>query len=189
MIKKIAIGLGVLVALFVIVGLIAPKEMKIERTITINKPKDDVFAYLVLLKNQDQWSPWSKKDPAMTKSYKGEDGTVGFVGSWSGNKEVGVGEQEIKKIVPGERIEYELRFKKPMENTSVSYLTTEAIGDKQTKVTWGFEGEHKFPCNVICVAMNMKAKMVSALDEGLASLKTILEKQTPEAAAPAGDEL
>ncbi len=41
---------------------------------------------------------------------KGVDGTVGAVSAWSGNREVGVGEEEIKKISQNERIDFELRF-------------------------------------------------------------------------------
>ena len=62
-----------------------------------------------LVKDHDAWSPWMRKDPSIVKQYRGTDGTVGFVQSWSGNKEVGVGEQEIKNISEGSRIDYELR--------------------------------------------------------------------------------
>ena len=50
-------------------------------------------------------------DPDMKKTYRGTDGTVGFVSAWDSEKDdVGKGEQEIIKITDGERIDYELRF-------------------------------------------------------------------------------
>jgi hypothetical protein len=68
------------------------------RESSINKPKQEVFNYLRLLKNQDNFSHWASMDPAMQKNWRGVDGTVGFVSSWkSDKKEVGSGEQEIKK--------------------------------------------------------------------------------------------
>ena len=110
----------------------------------------------------------------MIKNFQGTDGTVGFISSWSGNDEVGVGEQEIVNIVDGERIEVELRFKEPMEDTNRAYLLTEAVSADQTKVTWGMSGKTPFPVNVICLVMNMKETLRKDFDEGLAALKTYL---------------
>ena len=49
----------------------------------------------------------------MKKEFKGTDGKAGAVSYWNGNKEVGEGEQEIKRIVENEVIETELRFLNP----------------------------------------------------------------------------
>ena len=114
MAKKILIGLAAVVGVFALVigvlAAIAPTELHVEREVVIEKPVAVVFSDLLLVKNHDTWSPWFEKDPNLAKEYKGEDGTVGFVSSWSGNDEVGVGEQEIKKIAENQRIDYELRF-------------------------------------------------------------------------------
>jgi uncharacterized protein YndB with AHSA1/START domain len=181
MAKKILIGMGVvavlLVATIAVLGAIAPTDLHVEREVVIDKPKEVVFEDLKYVKNHERWSPWFKRDPNLAKEYHGEDGTVGFVNSWSGNDQVGVGEQEIKKIAEGERIDYELRFKKPMEDTSTAYLITEAVGEHQTKVKWGMQGKTPFPGNVICMLMNMKQTLAKDFDEGLGMLKAELEKQ------------
>ena len=174
--KKILIVLFVLVGLVVVVGLVAPKDFHVEREVIINKPKDVVFFQLKYVKNHNQWSPWVKKDPNIVQEYKGTDGTVGFISSWSGNDQVGVGEQEITRIVEGEKIEFELRFKKPMEDTSQAYLITESVGENQTKVRWGMTGKSPFPGNVVCLLMNMKDKIGQEFQNGLNDLKSILEK-------------
>ncbi|WP_413289200.1 SRPBCC family protein [Bdellovibrio sp. HCB337] len=174
--KKVLIALGVIVGVFLILGLIAPSEMNIEREIVIAKPKDVIFAQLKQLKTHNSWSPWAKRDPNIQMEYRGEDGTVGFISAWSGNDDVGVGEQEIKNIIEGERIDLELRFKKPMEDTSAAYLITEAVDATQTKVKWGMKGKYKFPMNVICMLLNLKKVLIKDFDEGLASMKTYMEK-------------
>jgi hypothetical protein len=48
----------------------------------------------------------------MKKDYEGTDSQVGFVYKWESliNKNVGAGEQEIKKIEEVKSIEYKLRF-------------------------------------------------------------------------------
>jgi hypothetical protein len=180
MIKKLLFALlgliAVLVGAVITLNFIAPKNYKVEREITINKPKADVYNYARMLGNQDTWGPWAKKDPAMKKEKRGTDGTVGFVAWWSGNDEVGEGEQEIKKLVEGERMETELRFKKPFEGKAGSWMTFEAAGETQTKVKWGVQGDMPFPGNIFGYLMNMNKMMTDEFDEGLKGLKAEVEK-------------
>lgn len=175
--KKFIMVSSVFAAILVVLGLVAPNEFLVERKILISRPKEDVFNSIKFIKNHDSWSPWSRRDPNMKKEFSGTDGTVGFVYSWSGNSEVGVGEQEIKNIVEGQRLETEVRFTKPMADTNQSYMTTEAIDEHQTEVTWGMKGKMSFPKNVVCFLMNMQKILEKDFDSGLHSLKMNLEKQ------------
>jgi hypothetical protein len=165
-----------IVFIILILGLIAPKSYNVSRSIEIAKPKDVVFENLKFLKNQDAWSPWNKKDPNMEKKFTGTDGEVGAISYWNGNKDVGEGEQELTKIVNGERIESELRFLKPWKSTSDAYITTEEVGESSTMVTWGFSGKNKFPTSIFMLFMNMDKAVGGDFEEGLASLKELLEK-------------
>lgn len=174
--KKILVVLVGIVAVIAIMGMVIPQDFRVEREVVINKPKDFVFSQLKMLKNHDQWSPWAKKDPNMLKEYRGKDGTVGFVSAWSGNKEVGVGEQQIIYIAEGQKIELELRFKKPMEDTSRAYLITEAVDEQQTKVRWGMTGKSPFPGNIICALIGMQNKLGNDFETGLNNLKNVLEQ-------------
>ena len=160
---------------FMILAYTSPTEYAVEREITINKSKEEVFAYLKLLKNQNEWGPWYKKDPTMKQEFRGTDGQPGFVSSWKGNSETGEGEQEIKKITEGERIDTELRFKQPWESKADSYITTESTGQNQTKVRWGMKGETPRPWNVLLLFMNMDQMVGKEFQEGLANLKTKME--------------
>ena len=88
-----------IVAIVLITALFVKKEYTVEKEIVINKSNPQVFSYVKFLKNQDNYSVWAKMDPNMKREYKGEDGTVGFVSVWkSEKKDVGAGEQEIKKL-------------------------------------------------------------------------------------------
>lgn len=167
---------GGIVLLVLILAMIAPKTYDVSRSIEIVKPKGEVFDNLRFLKNQDAWSPWSKKDPNMEKKFSGTDGEVGATSHWIGNKDVGEGEQEITKITEGERIESELRFLKPWKSTSDAYLTTEEVDANTTKVTWGFSGKNKFPMSIMMLFMSMDKMVGKDFEEGLSSLKQILEK-------------
>jgi hypothetical protein len=167
--------LGGLASLIGIVVLVAPTDYKLEREVTINKPKSVVFPYLRSLRNQDLWSTWNMKDPNMKKSFRGTDETVGFVAGWeSDNKNVGKGEQEIKSIKEGERVDFELRFEKPWKATNDAYLVAEAVGNDKTKVKWGFSGKMKRPMNAMSVLM--RGVLIKEFDQGLSNLKRNLEK-------------
>jgi hypothetical protein len=168
--------LASLVLLVFILSLIAPKTYDVFRTVEITRPKADVFNYLRSLKNMDEWSPWAKKDPNMEKKFTGTDGEVGSQSYWNGNKEVGEGEQEIKKITDGERIDSELRFLKPFKSTSDCYTKVEDIGDGNTKVTWGFAGKNKFPMTIISLFKSMDSMVGKDFEDGMANLKEVLEK-------------
>lgn len=177
--KILAILGGLLLLIVVVLGVlvfITPSEFQVEREVTINKPKADVFNYVKLLKNQNEWGPWVKKDPAIKQEYKGNDGEVGFVSSWDSKmEEVGAGEQEIKKITDSQ-IDSELRFKKPFESTSQAYMKLEEVSPEQTKVKWGFTGNMPKPMNLMLVFIDMNKEVGKDFDQGLSNLKGILEK-------------
>lgn len=165
-----------LAVILLILGLIAPKGYEVNRSIIVNRPVKEVFNYLRYIKNQDEWSPWKKKDPNMKQTFTGTDGEVGFISKWEGDKTVGSGEQEIKRIVENESIESELRFLKPWKSQSDAYLRVVGLENNQTNVTWGFSGKNKFPFSIFMLFMNMDKAVGKDFEEGLNSLKAQLEK-------------
>jgi hypothetical protein len=176
-IKKLLLLVLGLVGLVLIAGLLMKKEYSVVKEVTINQPKDSVFNYIKFLKNQDNFSVWSKMDPAMKKFSKGTDGQVGAINGWDSQQEnVGAGEQEIKNIVNGERIDFELRFKRPMESTEQAYISTESVNPNQTKVKWGFNGKFPYPMNVMMPFMGIEEMIGNDLQKGLDNLKVELEK-------------
>lgn len=177
LIKKLLLAVVLLIVLALIIALFIPKGMNAEREITINKPKQEVFNYIKSLKNQDNYSKWATMDPAMKKEYRGTDGTVGFVSAWDSEKgDVGKGEQEIKKIDEGNRVDFELRFIKPFESTAQAYMTTDAVDSSSTKVKWGFSGKMSYPFNILRLFMDPEKSVGDDFSTGLANLKTVLEK-------------
>lgn len=175
--KRIAVVFLILVGVVLILGLIAPKEISCTKEIVINKPLEETFNYVVLLKNQNNYSKWATMDSKMKKFYKGTDGTVGFVSGWeSKNDNVGAGEQEITKIIKNKHIDYELRFKKPIEATNYAHITTTAIDKNHTKVAWGFKGDMSYPMNVMNLFTDMGEIIGKDFEIGLSNLKVILEK-------------
>ncbi len=175
--KKLFIALGGVIAIALLVAFFVKKDYTVEREIVINKPKAEVFAYLKHLKNQDHYSKWNNIDPNMKKTYRGTDGTIGFISHWESNhEEVGWGEQEIKKIIEGERIDCELRFIKPFESTEQVFMSTKDLNENQTQVKWGFNGHMNYPMNLMLLFMDFEQMIGNDLQIGLTNLKHILEK-------------
>ncbi len=166
-----------IIAIILLLALAAPKMYNVSRSIIINQPVSEVFNYLKHIKNQDEWSPWKKKDPLMKQEHIGVDGEVGFIAKWEGNKDVGTGEQEIVKITKNESIESQLRFYKPWKSQSDAYLRTKAIDNNSTKVVWGFSGVNKPPSNIFFLFFNMDKTVGKDFEEGLNDLKQLLESK------------
>jgi hypothetical protein len=171
----ILLVLAGLIAFFLLIALLTPRSFALRKEILINRPKQEVFNYLKLIRNQEKYSVWVMKDPNVKLVYTGIDGTVGFTSAWESNdKNVGIGEQEIKKIVEGETMEVEIRFKKPFEGTNHACTSVMAVNDSQAKVTQEFYGKSKFPMNIMNLFMD---KLVGKdMQKTLENLRANLEK-------------
>lgn len=174
--KKILLFILLLIVALLVVGLFTKKDYVITKEVTINKPKQQVFDYLKLLKNQNEFSKWAKMDPNMKKDFKGTDGTVGFISMWEGTDDVGKGEQEITAIKEGEKIETEIRFIEPFESKAKGIMAVTAVDSASTKVSWSFDTHMNFPMNLFGLVMGMESSIGDDLQVGLNNLKTLLEK-------------
>ncbi len=56
--------IGGLVCILFLAALFTRKAYRIERTVTIGRPVQEVFNYIRHLKNQEQYSKWSHDGPA-----------------------------------------------------------------------------------------------------------------------------
>ena len=175
--KNVLLFFGGLIVLLLIAGLFMKKDYAIEREVVVNRSEKDVFKFVKMVKNQDFFSVWNKKDPNAIKDYRGTDGEVGFISLWSSdNDQVGKGEQEIVNILDNERIDFKLRFKEPFEAEDDAYFETEELSPKQTKVKWGFKGHMNYPMNMMLLMVDMEKELGGDLQKGLDNMKTFLER-------------
>jgi uncharacterized protein YndB with AHSA1/START domain len=173
--KKILFVIAGIIVLALVVALFVNKEYSVKREITINKPSQEVFDYVKFVKNQEHYNKWVMMDPGMKKDYKGADGTVGFVYAWDSKKDdVGKGEEEIKLLEEGKKVNLEVRFIRPFEGLAVTEMTTEAVSPTQTKVSWGMSGQSAYPMNLMNTVID--GMLGADLEESLKTLKGILEK-------------
>lgn len=175
--KIIGLVIVGIIALALITALFVDGKYDVEREVTINKSKREVYDYVKYLKNQEYFSVWAKIDPEMKHEFRGEDGTVGFVAAWdSENPKAGKGEQKITGMNEDTRIDYELHFLEPFESTDFASMNFDSVNDSVTSVKWGFNGKMKYPMNLMMLTMNMEEMLAPDLQTGLNNLKTLLEK-------------
>lgn len=163
-----------IIALLMSIALFMRREHYVNCEIIINAPLEKVFGFLRLLENQEKFNKWAKTDPGRKVETKGIDGTVGYIYSWSGNKNAGQGEKEIVNIIEGKRIETEIRFVKPMKVTASVIMETESLPGNQTKVNLINAGKMNYPLNILIPLA--EKNFAKDMNGSLSVLKNILEK-------------
>ena len=163
-----------MIAFVLIIAIFMKREHYVKREISINAPLKKVFDYLKLLKNQDEFNKHAMNAPDRKREFKGTDGTIGYIYAWSGDKNAGVGEKEIKNIIEGKSIEMEIRFVKPMTATASIIMETESLSDNHTKVYWSNAGTLNYPVNLFIPLM--EKSVAKDMDSSLSALKILLEK-------------
>lgn len=184
MLKKILIGLAVLVAVLVAVIVTRPDTFQVERAQTMAASPAVAYAQVADFRNWKVWSPWEKRDPAMKTSFGGTLGEVGSTYEWAGNSEVGVGKMTVVEARPGEMVRIKLEFTEPYVSTSDSVFTFTPEG-AGTKVKWVMSGDHNFMSKAMCLVMDMDAMIGKDFELGLAQLRTHAEATSAAVAAPA----
>lgn len=134
MIKKILVSLLILVVLFLVVGLFLPSDVKVSRSVVINRPPSLVYATVNSFQLFPKWSPWQDLDPNMKQTTEGARDGVGAKLVWSGNDKVGSGTQTITASTANQQVDSDLEF--TGMGVSKSSMSLSPADAKSTKVTW-----------------------------------------------------
>jgi len=179
MLKKIAVGLVVVVAAGAAYVATRPSHFRVSRSRLVAAPPDVVYAYVSDFHRWPEWSPWEKRDPAMKREISGSPAGPGAVYSWAGNKEVGEGRMTITDSRPSQSVTIRLEFFKPWSATNTAQFDLVPSGSG-TNVTWTMTGDHNVMAKAFSVFMNMDRMVGPDFEKGLASLDTV----TAAVAAP-----
>ncbi|MGV3710872.1 MAG: SRPBCC family protein [Gemmatimonas sp.] len=175
MVKKILIGL--LLLLLVLVGLATtkPDTFLIEREITINAPPSKVFGLVNDFRAWRQWSAWETLDPGMQRTYTGAPAGVGSIYEWSGNSKAGAGKMEVVNATAPSKVEVKLDFEKPMKATNMSEMKIDSTATG-THVVWNMHGPNNFLSKMMTVFVSVDKIVGPDFERGLTNLKTAAEK-------------
>jgi uncharacterized protein YndB with AHSA1/START domain len=175
MLKKIAIGVAVVVAAVLGFAMTKPDSFRVQRTMKIKAPPEKIFPLINDFHSWASWSPWEKLDPAMRRTNSGAAMGQGAVYEWEGNAKVGKGRMEITEVSPPTKVTVKLDFLKPIEGHNIAEFTLEPQGDS-TSVTWVMRGPTPFLSKVIQVFISMDSMIGKEFETGLGNLKSIAEK-------------
>jgi uncharacterized protein YndB with AHSA1/START domain len=174
--KRLAIGLVLLVLTAVVVVWLQPDDYRLTRSTVIAAPAAAVFAQVNDLKKWDDWSPWAKLDPAAKVTFSGPPAGPGATFAWSGNDKVGEGTMTITESRPNERVATRTDFVKPFAGTSHSdFIFSEAGG--QTNVIWTMSGTNNFIGKAMCLFVSMEQMLGPDFEKGLAQIKQVVERK------------
>jgi hypothetical protein len=187
MLKKVLIGLGVIIVLFLIFVATRPDTMHVERSGNMTAPPAAVFPLINDFHRWAEWSPWDKLDPSMKKDYEGGPG-AGAKYHWAGNDKVGEGRMTITDSHANDKVAIKLEFMKPFEATNATTFTITPAGTG-SKVVWAMDGNLNFMAKMFGIFMNMDESVGKDFEAGLAGLNTAssaeAKKQAEEAAKAA----
>lgn len=171
------IGLIVLAAIVVVLVLAAikPDAFVVQRSININAPPDKVFALVSDFKRWPEWSPWERRDPAMTRTLGAITAGTGATYAWEGNKEVGQGRMEITQAIAPTKVSIALTFIKPFAANNLTDFDLSSEGG-QTKINWAMRGDSPYVAKVMQVFVSMDKMVGKDFESGLAQLKVLAEK-------------
>jgi hypothetical protein len=177
MYKKILIGLLCLIALPFVIAIFIPRSYTVSVSEKINRPGKEVFDYVRILANQEEYSEWVLADPDLHPEITGTDGTVGAIQRWNSKLEsVGEGEQQITAMTP-ERIEVEIRFKRPFAGVARAANIFRQLAENETEVISEFHGNSPYPMNLLSYTFGRK--MIGEMElKSLQNIKRILEAKS-----------
>lgn len=176
--KIIGIIILTIILVIVLLGLVAPKDYHVERSIIIDASKELTFRHVQYWKYWTAWSPWAERDSTMVVTFEGVDGTKGSMYKWVGDpKNSGKGEMTNTGIEKNAQVNYHLFFIEPWESESDGFMKVEDA-DGGTKATWGFYGKNSFPFNIVTLFMSMDKMMGPDFEQGLQLLKDVVEKES-----------
>jgi hypothetical protein len=175
MLKKILIGLAVVLVVFVVVAALQPADYAVARSTTIAAPAAAVFPHVNDLHKFQAWSPWAKVDPNCKYTYEGPATGEGSSFAWEGNAAVGAGKMRIVESKTNDLVRARLDFYKPFAGVGEANYTFKADGDKSTTVTWTMTGKKIFITKAIGLFVSMDKMLGPQFETGLAGLKTIAE--------------
>lgn len=175
MLKKIAIGLGVVIVAVLAFAATRPDSFRIARTATIQAPPERIYPHIEDFHRWTAWSPFETLDPAMQRTYGGAPRGEGATYAWQGNADAGSGSMRIRQADPPRLVVIDLEFTAPFAARNVAEFALEPAGGA-TNVTWAMSGANSFFAKLIGVFMDMDAMIGGSFETGLANLKRVSEE-------------
>ena len=172
-VKKILIGLIVVIGGIFAVAATRPNTYKVERSLKINTPPEKIFPYLISFKKGLEWSAWDRTEENVKRTFTGPESGIGAVYEFEGKKS-GHGKLSFKNIVPNEEVKIDLTFYKPMQGSNDVTYSLKRDGDA-TVMKYHMTGPAPIIARIIWLFSDMDKFMGDKFNQSMQNLKTIVE--------------
>lgn len=143
-------------------------------SVIIDVDQQRLYEYLSDLKHFDEWNPFSAMAKDMTSSLSAVTNEVGAKYTYS-DKRMGSGEMTLTELHPNSLIRLQMKFMMPSETLADIVWSLTPVGEN-TQMTWTMSGERGTKDRVMNRLFGLDRMMEKHFTQGLAGLKTQLEK-------------
>jgi effector-binding domain-containing protein len=172
MLRKILVIFVVVLALVALIGLLLPRNIHVQRSITIARPASLIYATVNSFQLFPQWSPWQSLDPNMHQTMEGARDGVGAKLVWSGNDKVGSGTQVITASTANQSVASDIDFGKMGKAKSTLVMAPQA---SSSRVTWMLDIDMGAGPIGRYFGLLMDGMIGKDFETGLSRLKTLVE--------------
>ena len=172
MLKRIIVGLVAVLIGLAVIGLLLPRNIRVERSIVIARPASLVYATVNSFQLFPKWSPWQELDRNMHQTTEGPRDGVGAKLVWSGNDKVGSGSQVITASTPDHSVTSDLDFGKMGVAKSTILLGPQ---ESSTRVTWRLDVDMGASPIGHYFGLMMDRMIGKDYEAGLSKLKSLVE--------------
>jgi len=183
MLKKLLIGLAVLIAGIIAAALLKSPDFRVERRLSIAAPPEALFNWFNNHKKFNEFNPWLKMDPEAKVDYSGPEAGVGAISTWDG-KSTGKGKATITESKPNELIRLRMDWIEPMQGVSTVDYTFKAEGGNTT-VTWAMYGTNEsLASKVMSLIIDCESMCGPEFEKGLAEVAKLATTPPAKPSAP-----
>ena len=173
-VKRILVGVLVLVAVLAAVGFLLPAQTHIERSVEVAASPSETFGLVNDLPTWERWDPWYELEPTAVRTYSTPAAGTGASYRWVGDK-TGSGTITITKTEPNRLIETALSFDGQGEAAAAYHFRE--ISPDQTEVRWTFDSDHGMNIVSRWFGLAFESMLGKDFEKGLAQLKALAESE------------
>lgn len=171
--RRVLLWTGGVLVVLVLAAYMLPRQVHVDRSITIDAPREAVFPHLEGYQTFNKWSPWFELDPNAKYTYSGPATGVGAKMSWVGDPSaLGSGSQTITAVHPIDRVATDVDFGQGSIAKQVISVSAAGAG---TKVTWGIDIDLGMNPISRYFGLAMDGMVGKDFDKGLGNLKKLVE--------------
>lgn len=171
--RCVIIGILLFMAVFFGLGLWLPDRYTVEHSCIIERPHEEVYAFVSDVRNRYRWDPITA-DSTVTYSFTYREDRIGSSWRWEGRRS-GSGILTIETMQPNELIRDRFVLRIPvLIEADFTWLFTDL--ENMTRVTWRAEGELDYPVGRV-VGFFIEDLLGPDLDSGLERLKRVMEAE------------